>query len=341
MSQLLGNEGQTSVPYGYDPYGEEDTTLTKGDPATNDVNITNPFRYSAKRYDTGSQTIDMGARRFSPDTSRFLQADLYRGALSDLSLSTDPLTQNRYALAGGNPVSFVELDGHVVGINGYGSAKTAVINERAKNRRDRDARQTEEKLGADFMARQSDPESSPRVELIKDRAVVVPTRSELLEVARDTVDADEEEPEETDSSWRNYVFPLGVGGLIELESPRGLGTGRPAEITGDRVSVVDRWAESASAGNETEECAPHVTCVLNAPEIVPPGRGAITLGHYVFWEGQIDQGVLQHELVHVEQWERFDIAMLPLYASSMQRCILRDQYVCNEFERDATERSGY
>ncbi len=125
VSQLLGNDGQTSAPYGYDPYGEEDTTLTKGDPATNDVNITNPFRYSAKRYDTGSQTIDMGARRFSPDTSRFLQADLYRGALSDLSLSTDPLTQNRYALAGGNPVSFVEADGHAVYFNGYGSAKSA------------------------------------------------------------------------------------------------------------------------------------------------------------------------------------------------------------------------
>ncbi len=79
VSQLLGNDGQTSAPYGYDPYGEEDTTLTKGDPATNDVNITSPFRYSAKRYDTGSETIDMGARRFSPDTSRFLQAPTSTG----------------------------------------------------------------------------------------------------------------------------------------------------------------------------------------------------------------------------------------------------------------------
>ena len=54
----------------------------------------------------------MGARRFAPDVGRFLTPDVYQGAVSDLGLSLDPLTQNRYALAGGNPVSFVELDGH-------------------------------------------------------------------------------------------------------------------------------------------------------------------------------------------------------------------------------------
>jgi hypothetical protein len=37
--------------------------------------------------------------------TRFLQPDLYRGALSDLSIGSDPLTQNRYSLAGGNPLS--------------------------------------------------------------------------------------------------------------------------------------------------------------------------------------------------------------------------------------------
>ncbi len=39
--------------------------------------------------------------------------DVLSGALGDLSLTSDPLTQNRYALAGGNPVSFVEWDGHL------------------------------------------------------------------------------------------------------------------------------------------------------------------------------------------------------------------------------------
>src|SRR5258708_30777993 len=33
--------------------------------------------------------------------------------MADLSLSIDPLTQNRYDLAGGNPISFGEWDGHL------------------------------------------------------------------------------------------------------------------------------------------------------------------------------------------------------------------------------------
>jgi hypothetical protein len=41
-----------------------------------------------------------------------MSSDFYAGALSDIGLSTDPLTQNRYVLAAGNPVSFVEVDGH-------------------------------------------------------------------------------------------------------------------------------------------------------------------------------------------------------------------------------------
>ena len=55
----------------------------------------------------------MGARRFGPDTARFLQRDNFQGATADLGLALDPLTQNRYALASGNPISFVEWDGHV------------------------------------------------------------------------------------------------------------------------------------------------------------------------------------------------------------------------------------
>ncbi|MEU1922307.1 polymorphic toxin-type HINT domain-containing protein [Streptomyces albogriseolus] len=34
-----------------------------------------------------------------------------------MSLATDPFTGNRYAFAGGNPISFVELDGHLFGLS--------------------------------------------------------------------------------------------------------------------------------------------------------------------------------------------------------------------------------
>ena len=63
--------------------------------------------------DAGSGTLDMGARRFSAGIGRFMQRDQFSGALSDLKLGLDPLTQNRYALAGGNPVSFIGGDGHL------------------------------------------------------------------------------------------------------------------------------------------------------------------------------------------------------------------------------------
>lgn len=57
-------------------------------------------------------------RRFGPDTSRILTSDLFYGALADLALSLDPLTQNRFVLAGGNPIGFREWDGHEIGGGG-------------------------------------------------------------------------------------------------------------------------------------------------------------------------------------------------------------------------------
>jgi RHS repeat-associated protein len=119
---LLRDElnGSTKASYGYDAYGNTDAALTKGD--TSPTNPTNPYRYQAARFDTGSQTTDMGARRFASNSLHFLQQDLFQGALDDLSLTSDPLTNNRYALAGGNPVQFKEWDGHVPRFGGGGMA---------------------------------------------------------------------------------------------------------------------------------------------------------------------------------------------------------------------------
>jgi RHS repeat-associated protein len=110
VSQLIDQAGQAKAAYGYTPYGDQDKQETVGD--TTPDNPLNPYRYDEKRFDPGSGTLDMGARRFDPATGRFLQADLYKGALDDLDLATDPLTSNRYSLAGGNPINFVEIDGH-------------------------------------------------------------------------------------------------------------------------------------------------------------------------------------------------------------------------------------
>ena len=94
----------------------------------------NPFRYSARRLDSGTVAstgagvpaggsgYDMGARRYGPDLGGFYQADVFHGSLADLGLSLDPLTQNRYALAAGNPVSYTETDGHALRPDGGSGA---------------------------------------------------------------------------------------------------------------------------------------------------------------------------------------------------------------------------
>ncbi|HVF20812.1 MAG TPA: RHS repeat-associated core domain-containing protein [Mycobacteriales bacterium] len=123
VNQSGGSVGQPKASYGYRPYGDPDTALTLGDPQDDDP--VNPMRYSARRYDSGSGSLDMGARRYQSAIGRFLQFDQYGGALADLSLSSDPLTGNRYALAGGNPVGFMEWDGHIAFRNGCGTGSCA------------------------------------------------------------------------------------------------------------------------------------------------------------------------------------------------------------------------
>ena len=128
VSQLVDANGNSQASYGYKAYGQSDGGLTQGDP--DPINPVSSFRFSAKRMDTGSNTTNMGARRFGPDVSRFLTPDLFFGALSNLSLSLDPITQNRYGLAGGNPISFREWDGHVaLDDAGSGGAATSPSGE--------------------------------------------------------------------------------------------------------------------------------------------------------------------------------------------------------------------
>ncbi len=119
ISLLLGSNGTATAAYGYTPYGKTDTALTKGDAGA--TNPLNPYRYSGKRHDSGSGTLDMGARRYLPDAGRFLQPDLYTDALANLDLAADPLTNNRYLFTGANPVNYIEIDGHWYAETGSGT----------------------------------------------------------------------------------------------------------------------------------------------------------------------------------------------------------------------------
>ncbi|WP_196809152.1 DNRLRE domain-containing protein [Conexibacter woesei] len=116
---LEGSDGTVGSGdrYTYDPFGELDTSGTGSgetpDSAGSADARANPFRFEGFYYDAAIKTYDMQARDYRPDVGRFLQQDTYEASNADLTLVGDPLTQNRYAFAGGNPVDNVEFDGHV------------------------------------------------------------------------------------------------------------------------------------------------------------------------------------------------------------------------------------
>jgi RHS repeat-associated protein len=94
--------------YSYDPYGSQLSAESGLDGEAQ----ANPFRFQGHYYDPGQQTYDMRARAYLPEVGRFLQEDHYEQAGGDQLLEADPLTQDRYAFLGGNPVNRIEFDGH-------------------------------------------------------------------------------------------------------------------------------------------------------------------------------------------------------------------------------------
>ena len=117
VETLTDSSGDTRATYGYTASGQNDdssfTGVDKPDPQDPTEEPYNFYRFNAKRFDPASGTYDMGFRDYDPGLNRYLTRDLYNGALADLDLATDPFTSNRYAFAGGNPITGIELDGHV------------------------------------------------------------------------------------------------------------------------------------------------------------------------------------------------------------------------------------
>ncbi|WP_217621540.1 golvesin C-terminal-like domain-containing protein [Streptomyces lunaelactis] len=118
---ITKDDGTTRATYGYTAYGSDESKLFTGadkpDAQNPEAEPYNEYRYNGKRYDGASGTYDMGFRNYDPGLNRFLTRDMYNGALADMTLASDPYTGNRYAFAGGNPISFVELDGHLFGVD--------------------------------------------------------------------------------------------------------------------------------------------------------------------------------------------------------------------------------
>jgi RHS repeat-associated protein len=120
VETLTNEAGDTRATYGYTAYGRDDkesfTGIDKPDAQNPTAEPYNVYRFNAKRFDPTSGDYDMGFRDYDPGLNRFLSRDSYNGALADLDLGMSPWTMNRYGFAGGNPVSFIELDGHIGGL---------------------------------------------------------------------------------------------------------------------------------------------------------------------------------------------------------------------------------
>ncbi|MDX8036021.1 DNRLRE domain-containing protein [Lentzea sp. BCCO 10_0856] len=116
VETLTKDNGDTRATYGYTAYGKDDeqafTGIDKPDAQQPGKEPFNFYRYNGKRFDPASGSYDMGFRDYNPGLNRFLTRDSYNGALADLDLGGDAFTGNRYAFAGGNPISGVEADGH-------------------------------------------------------------------------------------------------------------------------------------------------------------------------------------------------------------------------------------
>jgi RHS repeat-associated protein len=114
-----GGEVGTDDEYHYDPYGElQDTDTSEGNTKDAEEELSdearaNPFRFQGFYYDSAVKSYDVQARAYRPENGQFLSEDRYEAAGADIGLQTDPLTQNRYAFGGGNPVSRIEFDGHI------------------------------------------------------------------------------------------------------------------------------------------------------------------------------------------------------------------------------------
>ena len=165
---VTGLEGEGGVvadneKYEYDPYGEMiKRNGDLGEPACGAGGMSaqaceQPFRFQGFYYDSGIKTYDMQARAYRPDIGRFLTSDRYESSAGDFNLQADPLTQNRYAFAGGNPVNRVEFDGHGFPPEPGDPNPGATIRALNKDRYEGQLKHQREQEAADQAAKQKGP----------------------------------------------------------------------------------------------------------------------------------------------------------------------------------------
>jgi RHS repeat-associated protein len=108
--------------YHYTPYGNLEKGVAQGGGNTSSTTTveqslgtdaeTNNYRFEGFYDDSGIATYDLQARNYRPEEGIYTTQDSFEQALGNQALRADPLTQNLYAFAGGNPTTNIEWDGH-------------------------------------------------------------------------------------------------------------------------------------------------------------------------------------------------------------------------------------
>ncbi|MDQ0416810.1 RHS repeat-associated protein [Croceifilum oryzae] len=137
VEMLTDEKGNIRATYGFTPYGEDDkdmfTGVDKPDPTKPNQDAYNSYRYEGKRWDSNTQSYDLGFRDYRPGEGRFLTSDSYNDAGAHLALMMDTGNYNLYGYTGGNPISNSDPDGHAWWNNwndfkaGVSSAASAVV----------------------------------------------------------------------------------------------------------------------------------------------------------------------------------------------------------------------
>ena len=130
VQAITGANGSTTSTYGYSAYGQDNTSQDtgvdkntgSGASGTTTTQPYNVYRFNSDRIDDTTGNYNMGFRNYDPSLNRFLTRDMYNGAFADLNMTADPYTGNRYSFGGGNPISNIELDGHMFVMDGGGGS---------------------------------------------------------------------------------------------------------------------------------------------------------------------------------------------------------------------------
>jgi RHS repeat-associated protein len=108
LSQMVDGSQNVVATFAFGAYGEQKSIPTI---PTSSGSWGSRLKYQMSPEDPKTHAYNIGGRLFAPQLNRFTSSDYYTDAVDNLNLKLDPLTQNPFIYAGGNPATLID-DGH-------------------------------------------------------------------------------------------------------------------------------------------------------------------------------------------------------------------------------------